>query len=490
MIEVFPFAGLPVAVFGLGRSGLATAKALSRSGADVWAWDDSEDARARASEQGVPLVNLYMCNWRELTSLVLSPGIPLHHPEPHAVVKLAKAAGCEVIGDIELLARSQRDVAYVGITGTNGKSTTTALLGHILSLSGRETEVGGNIGKPVLDLAPVGADGVYVLEMSSFQIELTVSITFDVGVLLNISADHIERHGSLAGYVAAKKRIFHRQTDPRTAVIGVDDEHCEKIYRELRAVGDQVVIPISGQRKVPGGVYVVDGVLHDDRERRGQPVADLRAVRRLPGAHNWQNAAAAYAAACAAGVEPTVAVACLNSYPGLAHRQELIEIVDGIAYVNDSKATNADAAAKALACYQPIYWIVGGRPKQGGIDGLESLFGHVRHAFLIGEAALPFSQALQGKVPFTLAGDLVTAVEEARKQALADGVAGATVLLAPACASYDQFTDFEARGDAFRALVNGLPGTRSDPEEHSIAPPASHGDGATTAATERRERSR
>lgn len=477
MIEVFPFAGLPVAVFGLGKSGIAAAKALAQGGAEVWAWDDSEDARARARAAGVPLVDLYICNWRELTSLVLSPGVPLHHPAPHRVVELARAAGCEVIGDVELLARCVRESAYIGVTGTNGKSTTTALIGHIFRTSGRFAEVGGNIGTPALELRPLGADGTYILEMSSYQLELTMSVTFDIAVLLNITPDHIDRHGDMAGYVAAKRLIFHRQTKPRTAVIGVDDPECEKICRELQAADEQVVIPISSGRRVDGGVFALDGTLYDGafvgHGREAVAVANLAACRTLPGAHNAQNAAAAYAACVAAGIDPSVAVACLRSFPGLAHRQETIAVIDGVAYVNDSKATNADAAAKALACYPRVYWIAGGRAKEGGLAACAPYFGRVARAFLIGEAADEFARALDGKVPLTRSGDLASALAQARAAALADGKAkggDGVVLLSPACASFDQFANFEARGDAFRKLVEALPGTRAEPEDISVAP--------------------
>jgi UDP-N-acetylmuramoylalanine--D-glutamate ligase len=477
MIEVFPFAGLPVAVFGLGKSGIAAARGLAQGGAEVWAWDDSEDARARARAEGVPLVDLYLCNWRELTSLVLSPGVPLHHPAPHRVVGLARAAGCEVIGDIELLARCMREASFVGVTGTNGKSTTTALIGHVFKLAGRPAEVGGNIGRPALELDPLGADGTYVLEMSSYQLELTFSITFDVAVLLNITPDHLDRHGDMAGYVAAKRLIFHRQTKPRAAVIGVDDAHCEKIFRELKAADEQVVIPVSSGRRVDGGVYALDGTLYDGAfvgaGRAPVAVADLAACRALPGAHNAQNAAAAYAACVAAGIDPSVAVACLRSFPSLAHRQETIAVIDGITYVNDSKATNADAAAKALACYPRVYWIAGGRAKEGGLAAARPHFGHVRRAFLIGEAAEPFARALEGSVAATISGDLASALAAAREAALADAKTdgpGGVVLLSPACASFDQFANFEARGSAFRELVRRLPGARAEPEEISVAP--------------------
>ena len=464
MIDLSFFGGLPVAVLGLGKSGLTAARTLRDCGAEVWAWDDNEDRRAVARDQEIPLVDLYTCNWNELTSLILSPGIPHTHPEPHPVARLAKEHGCEIIGDIELLGRAQRNASYLGITGTNGKSTTTALIGHILELSGRRVATGGNLGTPALDLEPLDVDAIYVLEMSSYQLETTVSITFDVGVLLNISADHIERHGGLDGYIAAKRLIFNRQTSPRSAVIGIDDEIGRDIYEQLKAAGDQAVIPISGQTPAPGGVYVHNGVLHDDTQGESVSAIDLREVPTLPGVHNWQNAAAAYAACKAIGVEAPVIAACLRSFPGLPHRQELIEIVDGISWINDSKATNANAAAKALTCYGNIYWIAGGQAKAGGLTGLESHFDRIAHAFLIGEAGAVFAETLGGKVAATHCGDLATAVERAREMARKEGREGAVVLLSPACASFDQFANFEARGDAFRDLVEALPGTRSDPD--------------------------
>ncbi len=462
MIDLFYFSGLPVAVLGLGRSGLAAARCLQNSGAEVWAWDDNEDRRTAAAEEGIPLVDLLQCNWQELTSLVISPGIPHRHPAPHPVAALARKHNCEIIGDIELLARAMRNAGYIGVTGTNGKSTTTALIGHVLQTAGREAQVGGNLGIPALLLQPLGQGGYYVLEMSSYQLELTLSITFDVAVLLNISPDHLERHGGFEGYIAAKRMIFHRQTAPRTAVVGVDDEICQRVCRELSAAGEQIVVPISGLGRADGGVFARDGVLYDDTEGREDPVVDLRELPTLLGSHNWQNAAAAYAASRAAGVAPPVIAACLRSYPGLPHRQELLAIIDGIAYINDSKATNPDAAAKALACYDPIYWIAGGRAKAGGLSGLDEFFPRIAHAYLIGEAESAFAAALDGKVPAARCGDLATALAEARRQALADGRPGAVVLLSPAAASFDQFADFEARGEAFRQLVAALPGVRDE----------------------------
>ena len=475
MIEVFPFASYSVGVFGLGRSGLVTARALVKSDADVWAWDDDEEARNVAADAGIPLVDLYTCDLKELTTMVVSPGVPLHHPTPHPIVARARAAGCEVIGDIELLARTQRWCGFMGVTGTNGKSTTTALLGHIMQTAGREAEVGGNLGIPALELEPLGPEGTYVLEMSSYQLDLTVSITFDVAVLLNISADHLERHGGIDGYIAAKRQIFHRQTKPRTAVIGIDDALCRSIYEELKAADAQIVVPVSGRQRIHGGVYAIDGILIDDMEGQETPVCNLTDNPTLIGDHNGQNAAAAYVAAKTAGVAPHAIMACILSFPGLVHRQEPVEIVDGVAFVNDSKATNPEAAARALACYDNIYWIVGGRPKAGGLGALDAHLGNVRHAYLIGEAAMAFGQYLSGKVSATVSGDLTTAVKQARDQAKTDGLNQAVVLLSPACASFDQFDNFEARGDAFKGLVEAMPGRHMDPfEEPGLFPGASH----------------
>ncbi len=451
MIDVFPFAGYPVAVMGLGGSGLATARALLRSGAELYAWDDQPARRDAAAAEGIPIVDLAAFDFRRTTTLVLSPGIPHRHPKPHPVAARAIAAGCEIICDVELLARAQRDAAYIGVTGTNGKSTTTALIGHILKVTGREVEIGGNLGPPALSLEPLGASGTYVLEMSSYQLERTFSITFDIAVLLNITPDHLDRHGGMAGYIKAKAQIFHRQTAPRTAVIGVDDVPCRKLFEKLARKGEQVVIPVSGARAVKGGVYAAGGLLIDDSEGGAVPVLPLADLARLRGAHNHQNAAAAYAAAKTAGVSPPQIAAALRSFPGLRHRQELVAEIAGVAYVNDSKGTNADAAEKALTAYERIRWIAGGRAKEGGIAALARHFGRIRKAYLIGEAAEAFARTL-GSVPHSLCGTLDRAVAEAA----AEAEAGDTVLLSPACASWDQFASFEARGDAFRQMVEAL----------------------------------
>jgi UDP-N-acetylmuramoylalanine--D-glutamate ligase len=460
-IDVTCFNGIPVGVLGLAKSGLAAAQALERGGAAVMAWDDNATRRDAAAAAGIPIVDLRSADLGEMPSLVLSPGIPHTHPAPHPVVARARAAGAEIIGDIELLARTQRDAAYIGITGTNGKSTTTALIGHILAIAGRKIAVGGNLGTPALSLEPLGSGALYVLEMSSYQLELTFSVAFDVAVLLNITPDHLNRHGGMDGYVAAKKLVFHRQTRPRAAVIGVDDAISAAIHRDLAASGEQIVVPISAERAVSGGVYAAGGWLVDDMAGEAAPVVEMAGLARLPGTHNWQNAAAAYAATRHIGVSREVVTASLHSFPGLAHRQELIATIDGVRYVNDSKATNADASAKALACYEAIYWIAGGLAKEGGIVSLSPYHGRIRHAFLIGEAAPAFADTLGSKVPHSRCGELAAAVTAAHDLARQEGRDGAVVLLSPAAASFDQFANFEARGDTFRRLVEALPGRRA-----------------------------
>jgi len=329
------------------------------------------------------------------------------------------------------------------------------LIGHIMQVSGREAEIGGNLGIPVLELEPLVQDETYVLEMSSFQLELTRSITFDVAVLLNISPDHQDRYAGMDDYIAAKKQIFHRQTAPRTAIVGVDDDFSRAIYEELKTADEQVVIGISGAERVHGGVYAVNGVLVDDTEGQETPVMDLGENPSLPGQHNWQNAAAAYAAAKSAGVSPHAAMACIQSYPGLVHRQEPVALVDGIGYVNDSKATNAEAAAQALRSFERIIWIAGGRAKEGGISSLQELFPKIETAFLIGEAADDFAATLEGRVSCEIVETLEAATSAAAEQALAMDT-DTVVLLSPAAASFDQFKDFEARGERFRELVLGL----------------------------------
>lgn len=456
MIPLPHLADKTIAVLGLGKSGLAVARALLASGARVCAWDDNEAARRKADEEDIPLVELHACDWSDIDALVISPGIPHRYPSPHPVAALARAQCREIIGDVDLLRQSQPQAKFVGITGTNGKSTTTSLIGHVLASAGRSIEVGGNLGRPVLEMAPLGADGIYVLELSSYQLELCPSLVCDVSVLLNISPDHLDRHGGLDGYIAAKRRIFQGQQSPQVAIVGCDDDTTRMIADALKREGEQDVIAISGQERFAGGVYCLGRQLIDDLEGQAESIVDLDEAANLPGAHNGQNAAAAYAACRRLGLTRSEIVPALISFPGLAHRQEHVADIDGITFVNDSKATNAEAAARALGCYDTIYWIIGGRAKETGLKGLERYFGRIAHAFLIGEASEAFAKALEDQVPFSHCGDMDTAVSEARAVAARENLPGAVVLLSPAAASFDQYNNFEERGEAFRRKVQSF----------------------------------
>ena len=458
MIDLSRYRGQTIAVMGLGKSGLASARALKRAGVRVLAWDDEPGRRDAAARDGIAVADLTHESWKNIDLLVLSPGIPHSYPAPHPVTVQARANGCPIIGDIELLARASPAARYIGITGTNGKSTTTSLIGHLLKAAGRQAAVGGNLGMPALEFEPMGEDGFYVIEMSSYQLELTAPIPFDIAILLNVTPDHLDRHGGMAGYVAAKKRIFDEQDARHAAVIGVDDDICRSVRDELSAAKRQRVLPVSGERRVSGGVYAVDRFLYDDTDGDNAPVIALDEIRTLPGTHNAQNAGAAYAAARMAGLRPDEIRDAMRSFPGLAHRQELAAEIDGVLYVNDSKATNAEAAARALSSYRNIYWIIGGLPKDGGLAAARPFFDRVRHAFLIGQAAAQFQDELAGTIPTTMSGTLDAAVSAAHEKAQRERRAGAVVLLSPACASFDQFPNFEERGRRFCRLVSALPG--------------------------------
>jgi len=441
------------AVMGLGKSGAVAARALAAAGATVLAWDDTAERRTAVEQiPGVAVTDLAAHGLAGVDALVLSPGIPHTYPEPHPVAAAAKAAGVPIIGDVELLLRALPDRRLVAITGTNGKSTTTSLIGHILAGAGIPAEVGGNLGRPALEFDDPGTAGVIVLELSSYQLELTPSLAPTVAVWLNLTPDHIDRHGGLAGYVAAKRRIFAHQTPSGMAVIGCDDEISRDVADRLRRDGRRVV-DISGEGSVVGGVYAEDGELVDARSGRPETVVKLAEAPALPGTHNAENAAAAYAACAALGLKRQTIADGLRSFPGLAHRQERVAEAGGVLYVNDSKATNADAAARALACYSAIYWIAGGRGKEGGVSSLAPYFPRIRKAYLIGESAGGFARQIGDACPTALCRTLEMAVRQAHLDALADKRPGAVVLLSPAAASFDQFPNFEVRGDRFRTLV-------------------------------------
>jgi UDP-N-acetylmuramoylalanine--D-glutamate ligase len=463
MIAARAFANLDVAVFGLARSGVSSVAALEEGGARVVAWDDNPAGREAAEKAGARILPFEQWPWDRLKALVLSPGVPLTHPSPHDVVVRARAAGVEVIGDIELFAREIRPdrakpgrAPVIAITGTNGKSTTTALIGHILSACGFAAEIGGNIGKPVLDLATPTGRTVYVLEVSSYQIDLSPGLQPDIAVLTNITPDHIDRHGSLENYVAVKARLLE-QADPNGhAIVGVDDPHSASIHTRLVSRGRAETVAVSAGKVLGRGVFAVDGALYDAWGSRAARAMDLSTAVHLPGAHNWQNAALAFAATKPFVKDTRSIVEAIASFPGLAHRIEDVGRVGKVRFVNDSKATNADAAERALVCFNDIFWIAGGRPKAGGIESLAPHFARIRKAYLIGEAASEFARTLDGRVSYEIAQTLDQAVARAAADARAAAVPAPVVLLSPACASFDQFRDFEERGEAFRTAVKRL----------------------------------
>ena len=455
MINIHSRKDQHLAVFGLGASGLAAASALTASGADIEAWDDNSDQRHTASDLGIRITAPSDMDFGQLEALVLAPGIPLTH-KPHAIVEQARAADRPIIGDIELLVEACPQARFIGITGTNGKSTTTALLGHILEQAGFAPQIGGNLGPPVLDFEPPEPGGLMVLELSSYQLDLTERATFDIAILLNLSPDHLDRHGDMDGYVAAKRRIFRERPDDktaRTAIFGVDDRLCRAVRDDIAGSGHWTVISVSGDRALDSGVYVTNGTLFDAIDCDARPVCDVSAIATLPGSHNWQNAAAAYAAARSLCVPSDDIADALANYPGLPHRAELVATIGTVRYINDSKATNVATAARAIASYDTVYWIAGGQAKDDKLDGITPFASNIRHAFLIGDAEDAFAAALEGIVPYTRSGDLASALSASHSMAQnADGD-DAVVLLSPACASFDQWKNFEARGDAFRALV-------------------------------------
>lgn len=467
MIPVRGYSGHKVAVLGLGRSGRPAIASLVAGGAEVVAWDDSPAARAAAEADGIPLADLTKArSYEGVKAVIVSPGIPHLYPAPHPAVAAAWDAGVAVDNDIGLFFRSFATPAWdnfdrapqvVAITGSNGKSTTTALTAHVLAAAGRPVQVGGNIGRGVLDLDPAEDGMVVVMELSSYQIELARALQPDIAVFLNLSPDHLDRHGGMGGYFAAKRRLF-TQGGPSRSIIGVDENEgrfLANTMREEAGTGDPV-IEISVARKLAGQGWHVTarkGFLAEWRHGKQVASIDLRGMQTLPGAHNHQNACAAYAAARTLGLAPRQVEAALASYPGLAHRSQLVATWNGIRIVNDSKATNVDAAEKALLSFDRIRWIAGGRPKDGGIEALRPLFPRVAKAYLIGEAAPAFAVTL-GDTPHVVSGTLDAAVAAA----LADAEPGEVVLLAPACASFDQYESFEHRGRAFEALIRRIVG--------------------------------
>jgi UDP-N-acetylmuramoylalanine--D-glutamate ligase len=460
MIEVRCFKGQTVGVFGLARSGVSAIRALRAGGANIFAWDDNEVTRSAAKDERINVEAWENWPWAELSALVLSPGIPLTNPRPHPIVMRAKEAKVEIIGDVELFARAIRSdrntkgmAPIVAVTGTNGKSTTTALIGHILQSCGFDAQIGGNIGKPALDLTTPGAKTVYVLEVSSYQIDLSPGLVSDVAVLTNLSPDHIDRHGSMSAYTVVKQKLLTQTAPDGCVVVGVDDPQSAAIYTRLAVERGNKTVAVSIGKVLGRGIFVVDGKLFDAWDQPAAAVGDFTLATRLPGVHNWQNAALAYAAVRRIVRDPRAVMTAITRFPGLAHRIEEVGRIGKVRFINDSKATNAEAAARALACYSDIFWIAGGKPKEGGIAALSPYFPKLRRAYLIGEAAQTFEHTLRGQVDAVQAGTLEHALQMAFQDARFSDAIEPAVLLSPACASFDQFRDFEQRGDRFREMV-------------------------------------
>jgi UDP-N-acetylmuramoylalanine--D-glutamate ligase len=463
VIPITTFADRKVAIFGLGGSGLASASALLAGGADVIGWDDNADVVAKATSAGVPTADLRHIEWSRVSALVLAPGAPLTHPAPHWSVGLARAAAVEVIGDIELFCRERRRQApqspFVAITGTNGKSTTTALVAHLMRCAGHDTQVGGNIGTAILSLEAPRAGRVHVIEVSSYQIDLAPTLDPSVGVLINVSEDHLDRHGTLRDYAAVKERLVAGVQKDGTAIVGVDDNWCAAAADRIERAGKRLM-RVSVRRPLPDGLYVEAEKIMQAAGGTARAIAHVGGIGSLRGVHNAQNAACAAGTALALGLTPHVIEQGLVSFPGLAHRMEQVGRQGRVLFVNDSKATNADSTAQALACFPAIFWIAGGKPKTGGIAPLARFFPRICKAYLIGEAAADFARELEGRVPHVVAGTLDRAVDLAARDSAASDVAEPVVLLSPACASFDQYRNFEIRGDRFRELVQALPGLK------------------------------
>ncbi|MDO9412053.1 MAG: UDP-N-acetylmuramoyl-L-alanine--D-glutamate ligase [Pseudolabrys sp.] len=465
MIPITTFAGKTVALFGLGGSGTVSALALMAGGAEVFAFDDSPAKVEQARAQGIRTMDLTLLDWSTVSALVLAPGVPLTHPTPHWSVARAHKEGVEIIGDIELLCRERAaaglDCPLIAITGTNGKSTTTALIAHLMKSAGADVQMGGNIGIAALGLEPFADKRVYVLEVSSYQIDLAPSLRPTVGIMLNVSPDHLDRHGTMENYVALKTLLVAQVEEGGTAIIGVDDRYTRAAADRIERAGRKVV-RVSVEAPLRDGFYADGSRIVRATEGKAYPVAQLAGIGSLRGAHNAQNAACAVAACVALGMDLPDIQKGLVSFPGLAHRMQTIgtaKTASGtVLYVNDSKATNADSTAKALSSFPDIYWIAGGKPKAGGIESLSEYWPRIRKAYLIGEAADDFAKTLDGKVDYEITGLLSLAVDSATRDAEASGLKESVVLLSPACASFDQYPNFEVRGKAFHDLVLALRG--------------------------------
>ncbi len=465
MIPVRGYQGHKVAVLGLGRSGLSAALSLKAGGAEVLCWDDSAEARTGARDMGLDLLDLGReRDWPGVVALIVSPGIPSLYPAPHPIIERAWELGVAVDNDIGLFFRSYATESWnefdviprvVAVTGSNGKSTTSALIHHVLTDQKRPAQLGGNIGRGVLDLEPAQDGEVAVLELSSYQCELARALAPDIGVFLNLSADHLDRHAGHGGYFAAKRRLF-AEGSPDRSVIGVDEVEGRYLANQMREHSrhGEPVIRISASRALKDDDWTVSvrkGFLAERRKGRQIGSIDLRPMTGLPGAHNHQNACAAYAVCRSLGLAPRLIGDSFSSFSGLPHRSEFLGKRNGVAFVNDSKATNADSAAMALRAFDNIRWIAGGLGKDGGISGLGDAMGSVRKAYLIGHSAAEFALQM-GNTPYEICETMARAVTRAAGEA----EPGDTVLLAPAAASFDQYPDFERRGEDFTRCVRAL----------------------------------
>jgi UDP-N-acetylmuramoylalanine--D-glutamate ligase len=454
MIPVTTRKDQTIALFGLGGSGMVTAQALVAGGANVVAYDDNPQKVEEAGSKGILTQDLREFDFSKADAFVLAPGVPLTHPKPHWSVEMAHASNVPIIGDVALFADERRMHAghsdFIAITGTNGKSTTTALVSHVLASSGRNVQMGGNIGRAVLSLDGISNDMVYVVECSSYQIDLAPQLDPSIGILLNLAPDHLDRHGTMENYAEIKSRLAGQSAQ---AILGNNDSYTKAISDQFEFEGKSIT-RISNER-LETGFGVIDDQIVEFGSGDESFIANLHGIATLRGRHNAQNAAAAVAACKLVGLSDEEIQAGLETFPGLAHRMEIIGSVADVLYVNDSKGTNADAAAMALASFDNIYWIAGGLAKEGGIETLRPLFGNIKKAFLIGEAAPEFSATLGSEVDFEISQTLDVAVMNAAREAEEAGEK-AVIMLSPACASFDQFANFEIRGEAFRAEVEKL----------------------------------
>ena len=454
MIQLENISDKKFAIFGLGISGLSSCAILKENKANFIAWDDAESKRQIAIDKGYDVKNLYeedLCNF---DFLILSPGIPLTHPSPHKIVTQAKKAECPIICDLELLRFLNPKAKIIGITGTNGKSTTTALLTHILNYAGMQVDMGGNIGKPISNLKTFDSDGIYILEVSSYQLDLLYKLSFDYAILLNITSDHLDRHGGMEGYVSAKKRILGKGENKQFAILNIDDASCSRIYNTIGESFLGETTPLSVQRKLDEGISVTSGgVLCEN----GREILNLKGLPTLKGQHNWQNIAACYGIAKYFGIGSECFFSAIECFSGLEHRQEYIKKIGNVSYINDSKATNSESTEKALASFENIYWIAGGKSKNSGYDILNPYLTNISRAYLIGEAAYEISSYLlkANNIQNIITETLEKAVQYAHEDAQKSGK-DSVVLFSPACASFDQFDSFEKRGDFFKDLVSKL----------------------------------